>query len=389
MFRFARPAGWPPAPQGWLPEPGWRPDPAWPLAAPGTPLVRADERPGWLWRRSSLPPTQAEALARDERPPGVEIWLVLAVFPLASVVTAVVILLQHALGVPSHAAHAPALLGDRPALNALIDLVQTLTDGVPALLVAYLLMRSGGGLAAIGLDRSQTMADLSTTGKLFVTAYVLPMLVAGALVALVLGSHHHTGTEPDHSPPQLVYLIPLVAGSILAGVVEEFVVLGYLSHRLEQRGWTGLPLLAVLVAVRLSYHVYYGWAVLELAPWAILSVILYRRRRRLLPFVLAHALWDTQSFSSAYLSGGGYALVVLGVGVLLLVLFLLGRRGLNRPVLVLYADGVADHPRHRQAWGWRPVHRRSDSVPAGRRRRRTAPVPGSSRTSSRRARSSG
>jgi membrane protease YdiL (CAAX protease family) len=344
VFRYVQPAAWPPAPAGWLPPVGWRPDPYWPPVVPGTPLVRADERPGWVWRRSSLPPTQSAAVERDERPPGVEIWVVLAVFPLASVVTALVILLQHALGVPSSAAHAPALLGNRPTLNALVDLVRTLTEGVPALLVSYLLMRSGGGLRAIGLDRSQPAADLATTGKLFITAYVLPMLAAGLVVSLFVGPSSRGTTGPDHSPPQLVYLIPLIASSVLAGVVEEFVVLGYLSHRLEQRGWTGVPLVAVLVAVRLSYHLYYGWGVLELAPWAILSVILYRRRRRLLPFVVAHALWDTQSFSSEYLRGGGYALVLLGIAGLLLALFLVGRRALNQPVLVLSADGVARPP---------------------------------------------
>lgn len=344
MLRYIRPASWPPAPSGWLPTVGWRPDPSWPVVAPGTPLVRADDRPGWLWRRSSPPPTQAAALERDERPPGLEIWVVLAVFPLGAVVTAVVVLLQHVLGVPSHAAHAPALLGNRPLLNALVDLVQTLTEGVPALLVAYLLLRSRGGLRAIGLDRSQTRADLATTGKLFLAAYLVPMLATGLVLSLIVGNASHDTTGPDHSPPQLVYLIPLVASSVLAGVVEEFVVLGYLSHRLEQRGWSGLPLLAVLVAVRLSYHLYYGWVVLELAPWAILSVVLYRRRRRLLPFVVAHALWDTQSFSSDYLSGGGYVLLLAGIAVLLLVLFLTGRRQLNRPVLVLHGDGVARPP---------------------------------------------
>ena len=339
MFRFARPAGWPPVPPGWLPEPGWRPDPAWPPIGPGSVLVRADERPGWLWRRSALPPTQAAAVARDERPPGVEIWLVLAVFPLGAVLTALIVLAQHALGVPSQANHAPALLGDRPLANALVDLLQTLTDVVPALLVAYLLTRSGGGLAAIGLDRSRPRADLAPTGKLFLLAYVVPFLAIGPLLSL-LGADG-SGSDPNRPPAAAVFLIPLVASSVVAGVVEEFVVLGYLSHRLEQRGWTGPALLGVLVAVRLSYHLYYGVEVLGLLPWAVLSVILYRRRRRLLPFVLAHALWDTRSFSSYYLSGGGTLLLLLGIAVLLLVLFLVGRAALNRPVLVLGTDGVA------------------------------------------------
>lgn len=33
--RFNPPPGWPPAAEGWLPEPGWNPDPGWPPSPPG------------------------------------------------------------------------------------------------------------------------------------------------------------------------------------------------------------------------------------------------------------------------------------------------------------------------------------------------------------------
>lgn len=33
--RFNPAPGWPPAPEGWTPEPGWAPDPSWPPAPPG------------------------------------------------------------------------------------------------------------------------------------------------------------------------------------------------------------------------------------------------------------------------------------------------------------------------------------------------------------------
>jgi membrane protease YdiL (CAAX protease family) len=267
--------------------------------------------------------------------------VVLGVFPLSAVLTAVIVLLRHSLGLPVGAGHAPQTLGNRPAVNVLIDSLETLTEFVPAVLAAYLLTRSGGGLRAIGVDRLRIAADLAPTAKLFAAAYVLPIVVVTPLLSLV----HHGDINPSDPPPgQAIYLIPLVLTSLAAGVVEEIVVLGFFTHRLEQRGWGGVPLVGVLVALRLSYHLYYGVGVLTLLPWAVLSVIMYRRRRRLLPFIVAHVLWDTLSFSESYLHGAGFALLLLGVAILLLVLFLVGRQQLQVPVLVMGVDGVAQVP---------------------------------------------
>jgi membrane protease YdiL (CAAX protease family) len=168
-------------------------------------------------------------------------------------------------------------------------------------------------------------------------------------VTPLLSLVHHGDINPsDSAPPQAIYLIPLVLTSVAAGVVEEIVVLGFFTHRLEQRGWSGPPLVTLLVALRLSYHLYYGIGVLSLLPWAVLSVVLYRRRRRLLPFIVAHILWDTLSFAEGYLHGAGFALLLLGIAILLLVLFLVGRPQLQVPVLVMCADGVARVPA--QVW---------------------------------------
>jgi len=43
---FNPPPGWPPAPDGFRPEPGWQPDPSWPPAPPGWPLWIDDGQPG-------------------------------------------------------------------------------------------------------------------------------------------------------------------------------------------------------------------------------------------------------------------------------------------------------------------------------------------------------
>ena len=53
------------------------------------------------------------------------------------------------------------------------------------------------------------------------------------------------------------------------------------------RPWSRSPSL-----VRISYHLYYGWGVLPILAWALASVLVYRRYRRLWPFIVVHALWD-------------------------------------------------------------------------------------------------
>lgn len=44
-MRYNPPPGWPPAPEGFTPEPGWEPDPSWPPAPPGWQLWINDDQP--------------------------------------------------------------------------------------------------------------------------------------------------------------------------------------------------------------------------------------------------------------------------------------------------------------------------------------------------------
>ena len=60
-YRFNRPPGWPPAPEGWTPPDGWKPDPSWPPVPPGW-VLWLPEPPASVER-----PTQAKGnLARPE-----------------------------------------------------------------------------------------------------------------------------------------------------------------------------------------------------------------------------------------------------------------------------------------------------------------------------------
>lgn len=360
------PRGWVPAPPGWVPPvgwipttdgwrpapPGWTPPPWWvrtpsgylppPAGRDGTrPLVTPSGEPDGAtrlfgWTRVLPRTLQRAAQIGDRKPSGWEIWVVLAVFPATAVVSALISLAQTLSDFEDGSAHAPTIVPHHAALSTVLFVLLVVTELAPAALVAYLMKMSGGGLRALGLDRSEVRTDLARTCKLALYAYPLELLVvAGAFGVL---TPHHDLAGKDQSGLPVAYLLPFVLSAITAGVVEEIVVLGYLVHRLEQRGWSGWRLYAATIAVRISYHLYYGTAVIGFAVWAGVSVLLYRRRRRLLPFIVAHALWDSCAFVSLFLHG---AVAVVPYGVALAVLVLLWGWGRESAVREMKDSGRA------------------------------------------------
>ena len=65
--------------------------------------------------------------------------------------------------------------------------------------------------------------------------------------------------------------------------------------------------------VRLSYHAYYGLAVVVLVLWAWLTIRLYRHTRSLVPLIAGHALF----YVFAFLEPGQQFAALLVIGVLL------------------------------------------------------------------------
>ncbi|MGO8877390.1 MAG: type II CAAX prenyl endopeptidase Rce1 family protein [Acidimicrobiales bacterium] len=227
----------------------------------------------------------------------VELLIVLAVFPLPYVISALQALVAYLLG-EGAGKRIPVLFPGHMGAGFPFVLVEVLLPLAAGALVLYLLSLPGGdgGPAAIGLDRQQVRADLALLLPVFALCDLIP-IVGGSLALHALGVHNPspaTGGVPAY------YGVAYVAMAVVAGVVEELVVLGYLVRRLEQLGLRPLWVVVLAVAVRGSYHLYYGWGVLPLLLWATASVLLYRRYRRLAPFIVVHALWDSGIFLSGH-----------------------------------------------------------------------------------------
>jgi hypothetical protein len=218
---------------------------------------------------------------------GWETWLVLALFPLPATIAALAALASHLAA--GFAAQSAVFIPNEPVLSAAFAMAVIASELSAAAMVLYLLVRSGEGITAIGLGGHRLRLDLALVMPVWLLVQLIPQGVGASVVrSLSLPTFHVSSVgSPD-------YLLIALLGALVAGVLEEIVVLGYLVRRLEQRGWSVPWIVTVAVAIRVSYHLYYGPGVIPIVFWATASVLLYLRIRRLLPFIICHVAWDVR-----------------------------------------------------------------------------------------------
>ena len=95
----------------------------------------------------------------------------------------------------------------------------------------------------------------------------------------------------------------LILAALQNALLEEVIVVGYLMERLRELRWSAPAIVITSALVRGSYHLYQGWgAFVGNAIMGLLFAEYYRRKRRVMPLVMAHTLMDTFVFV-------GYALI--------------------------------------------------------------------------------
>jgi membrane protease YdiL (CAAX protease family) len=256
----------------------------------------------------------------------VEVLIVLAIFPFPYVVNALVVLIQAAVH-QGATGRFPIPISSHFGLSFLIDVLLTLEPLAAAGLVLYLLSISGeGGARSIGLDNSDPRQDLALLLPVFVCCFLVPEF--GVSLLLRAADVRAIAPATQHLPGY--FAIVGATNAISAGVVEEIVVLGFLVRRLEQHGLGSVAVVTIAVLVRISYHIYYGWGVLPIAAWALASVLMYRRFRRLAPFIAVHGLWDLALILIPFFGGGPLAAEVLLLGPSTFVFWLMWRNRLAK-----------------------------------------------------------
>ena len=238
-------------------------------------------------------------------PPWLIRWEIFAVFAVslgASALSAVLSLIGSLLA-PQPLSGQQALLVGSQAHNHWLDLTLQLASIAeslaPVVLVFYLLARTGESARTIGLDATEPAAD-GARGA------VLAAVIGGAGLGFYIVAFKHganLNVVPE-SLPAVWWRIPVLAlYAIQNGLLEETLVLGYLLTRLDQlstRPWKAIAISAVL---RGSYHLYQGFGpFLGNAAMGVIFALLFRRWRRVTPFVVAHSLIDAGAFI-------GYALL--------------------------------------------------------------------------------
>jgi len=186
------------------------------------------------------------------------------------------------------AAPAPA------SAHQLIDLQLTTIglEGVAILAAVLAFLLRGDGLTAWGLrvppvGIRRSLAEYATIAG---SGY-FGVLGVGSLVVGLAGNALHA-ERFAYDRPEVPVLLGIADG-LIAGIGEELIVLAGVVRGLE---WAGVrsPAIAVATsaALRISYHLDYGIRVLPIVGWAVLTVVLYLRTRRVLAFIITHAAFD-------------------------------------------------------------------------------------------------
>ncbi len=193
----------------------------------------------------------------------------------------------------------PNFAPHEPAVNVVLGLLSYLPVAAVVPLTLLLLARTGQSPASLGLT-SARWPDLGAGVGLAAAAFGCEYVLAIVLIPLARAhSALLNTTGPLHVPAY--YLIFGLSQSLITAVAEETALNGYLITRLDQLGWSPTASLWLSLALRTTYHIYYGLAVILTLPFGFFVTRSFQRHRKLTRPILAHFLYDAVTFTLAIL----------------------------------------------------------------------------------------
>ncbi len=188
----------------------------------------------------------------------------------------------------------------RPWIDLTYQLLQIGFAVLPVALALYLLSASGrSAVRRIGLDLQRPWQDLGTGVGLAALIGIPGLALYG------LGRAAGITVEVQASALNAAWwTVPvLVLAALQNALLEEVIAVGYLMERLEELAWRPVAIVAGSALLRGSYHLYQGIGpFIGNVAMGVVFAECYRRRRRVMPLVVAHTLLDVVAFV-------GYALV--------------------------------------------------------------------------------
>lgn len=232
-----------------------------------------------------------------------EIWIVLGLSLGRSGVYAVVNILDRLTAGPPLGEQS-ATLNPSQSPRPWLDLVyQFLSIGfalVPVALALYLLSANGrSAVRRIGLDLGRPLRDLATGAGLAALIGIpgLGLYAIGRAFGFTVEVQASALDAHWWTVPVLILL------ALKNALLEEVVAVGYLMERLRDLRWSAPAIVVASALLRGSYHLYQGWgAFFGNVVMGLVFAEYYRRRRRVMPLVVAHTLMDVTVFV-------GYALI--------------------------------------------------------------------------------
>ncbi len=280
----------------------WSPPPEWlPPVAPVTPVmpVVTPHQPEFPPPPSVLLPTAIVQLEPPTRRALVwETRVVMIAFIVPGVAGAVAALAQQINGV-GPVTRFPRLASNDLA-NMLFGIFVYLAVAAPVPLALFLLSRTGQRPRSLGLQLPGFRRDVWPAVGLILASlgsnFVLAIVLAPLLLHNSLATNAPVGRVPTY------YVLYGIAIAATTAVTEEVLVNGYLLVRLEQLGWTPGKALTLSLALRTSYHVYYGIGFLLTVPFGYFVTRSFQKNRRLTRPIVTHFLYDAVLFTIAILA---------------------------------------------------------------------------------------
>ena len=225
-----------------------------------------------------------------------ETWLVMVATLTPWVISALVVLGSH-LATGASLNPLPTFDRHETAVNIVLGLISYVPTVVMVPLTLLLLARTGQRPADLGLTRAR-WSDIGTGIGLASAALGATYLLAGLLAPLE-HSKLSNATGPLHVPTY--YIVFGISQSLLTSIAEETAVNGYLITRLDQLGWSPAAAFWLSLALRTSYHAYYGIALIFTLPFGYFVTRSFQKHRKLSRPILAHFLYDSTVFLIAIL----------------------------------------------------------------------------------------
>jgi membrane protease YdiL (CAAX protease family) len=161
----------------------------------------------------------------------------------------------------------------------------------------------------------------------FTRVFFLAMggFIAFLIVAVI---YQDVTTQVTGAPSQgsSLWLIPVgLFVSAAAGFGEEMLITGMVVTTLEQAGFgkRAWVIYLVAIALRIPFHLYYGWAAVGVICFTVMNVYIYRRWRLLWPIVLAHMAYDFIESISQTIPGNAANLPILGLALLTFIMVII------------------------------------------------------------------